>query len=161
MDPQERAEMLNLYVKALGGLPRWAVSQAYDQWERTESRKPTPADIVKLAEARMRPMREELEHRRKSERERQEAQSEHVRPRVDPEVAQRILDEAGMTKDRIGLVRKFPMAGSMEEVDKMDGPEDGALRDWSHGLPDDDPKMVALRKARAESMVIPPLKPIP
>lgn len=161
MDPKERAEMLNLYAKALAGLPRWAVSQAYDQWERTESRKPTPADIVKLAEERMRPVREELEYRRKIDREKQEAKSEHFRPRVDPEAMQRILDAAGMTKERIEMVRRFPMARSMEEAEKLDEPEAGKSRHWSDGLPDDHPEMIALRKARAASLVIPPLKPTP
>lgn len=161
MDPQERAEMLNLYAKALGGLPRWAVSQAYDQWERTESRKPTPADIVKLAEDRMRPIREELEHRRKIEREKKEWQASDGRPRMDPEAMQRILDEAGMTKERIAMVRRFPMAGSMEEAEKLEEPEVGKPRHWSDGLTEDHPEMIALRKARAASIVIPPLKPIP
>lgn len=156
MPADERAKMIDLYARALRDLPKWAVSQAFDDWERTESKKPTPADIRHRAEARMKPVLEELEYRRKEERSRKESMQGGYRPPVDPEKAQKILDDVGLTMKRLNLMRRFPMANSFEEAEALDtpDPESRQGKHWSDGLPPDDPQWEALRKARAASYLI-------
>lgn len=89
-----------------------------------------------------------------------DCEDESPRQPREPESAQQIMDAAGLTQERIKLLRRFPMARTFDEAEKMMEPEQDRGKHWSDGLPDDHPEMIALRKARAASMVIPPLKPI-
>ena len=51
------------WVEALAGIPAWAVGKACSEWVREESRRPAPADIRRLALAKLDRVRAEQAHR--------------------------------------------------------------------------------------------------
>mgnify|MGYP003637906053 CR=1 FL=1 len=63
MDPKTRAAMMDEYPRALGDLPRWAVSTAFDAWMRQHNRRPSPAEIRILAENSIKNITGELARR--------------------------------------------------------------------------------------------------
>lgn len=75
---------------------------------------------------------------------------EPERDRVDGDIATDICNAAGFTPKRFQQVKKHPMANSREDLE----PEPEKKAHWSEGLPDNDPRMVALRKAREENPII-------
>ena len=66
MDISTSDALLENWVDHLAAYPYWVVEYACSRWERTERRKPTPADIVKLASDRVLMCRDELERRYQS-----------------------------------------------------------------------------------------------
>lgn len=58
--------LLENWVDHLADFPYWVVDYACRRWEKMDRRKPTPADIVKLASDRMLMCRDELERRYQS-----------------------------------------------------------------------------------------------
>ncbi len=151
-DPQTKAAVREEFVRALAGKPQWAVQRAFDAWVRTMNRRPTPAEIVLLVERELQPIAEELS-RRRAEQQRIEADREEARRnKVSPEAAARIMAEAGMTEARLLAVRHAPTATRIADLD--DAAELRPVADWTKGLPEDDLRMVALRKARAESFIV-------
>lgn len=151
-DAQTKAAVREEFVRALAGKPQWAVQRAFDQWVKTGSRRPTPNEICILVDRELRPMAEELARRDAERREAEAAREAAQKARVTPEAAARIMAEAGMTPDRLMAVRKFPCALGMDDAVEMDAPQ--PLTDWTQGLAADDPRLMALRKSRAESVVV-------
>lgn len=98
MSAQDKAEMIDLFGRALSRFPKWAVARGFDAWERTATRRPSPGDIAKHAQEAMRDIGEELAKRERQEAERIEAQRG---PRIDPETAQKILAEVGFRPKKI------------------------------------------------------------
>jgi len=150
MNDADRAMMIDSYGKALGSFPKWAVAQAFDEWERTGTRRPSPADLRILVGRKMQPMRDEVDNRAKQELERQE--SEHVRTDDERASGLRSMERAGFTPKRMDAIRKKRMASSEAELYAEDRPD--APKHWSETVAADSPEMVALRRARSENQII-------
>ena len=67
MSAADRADMMDSYRKALSSRPKWAVAKAFDEWERTGTRRPSPADLDKLAGKAMQVLTDEIARRKKDE----------------------------------------------------------------------------------------------
>ncbi len=85
--------------------------RAFDRWERSGQRRPTPAEIVILAEREIEPFKAELKRR-----EPPPLKITDDRPRISPDRAAQIMAEAGFNPERAELFRRFPMARSEDEV---------------------------------------------
>lgn len=145
-------EIRKAYLVALASYPNWAVQKAFDAWVRTGTRMPSPGDIVILAGREVRPIHEEIARRERISREQAEHEARRAASIVTPEAAARIMAEAGMTPERLAAVQRFPMARNLSDADTLDQPK--PIVDWTEGLADDDPRMIALRKSRAASVVL-------
>ena len=76
--------------------------KAFDGWERTSTRRPSPAEIVILAERELKPLAEEL-GRRKADQARADAERQaSAKRRVTPEAMERIMAEAGFRPKQFG-----------------------------------------------------------
>lgn len=140
------------FVRALEGRPNWAVQRAFDRWVKTATRRPSPGEILILIDRELQPLAEELARRKRAYDARVAAEAEVNANRCSPEAAARILAEHGMTAERLEAVRRFPTERILSNAIGMDEPTCPA--DWTVGLPDDDPRLVALRKSRAASVAI-------
>lgn len=154
-DPETRAAVRREFVVALAAYPDWAVQRAFDAWVRTGARRPTPGEIVILVGRELKPMTDELARRERDESQSEEDRQHAIANRVTPDAAARILADAGMTEERLLAVRRFPMARNMAEIEEKATPST-PLRDWTEGLAEDDPRLVALRRSRASSLVCQP-----
>ena len=137
-DPQTWAAIRVAFVRALAGVPVWAMHRAFDEWERTMTRRPTPAEIVILAQRKLAPLTDELAARRKAMREATSV-SAPLEPRCSAEAAARIMAQAGFG----------PGAGRRG----ADAPAQGPWRHPLEGLAPDHPEALALRAARAASTI--------
>lgn len=150
-DPEVRAGVRKLYAKALGDIPSFALLKAFATWERTGSRRPSPAEIRTLAERELKPLGDELARRAQIETDQAAEEAERKRNRVTPEAAARIMQEAGFTEGRIAAIRRFPLSKSQSEaVQKMDDFE-APGEHWSDKADPDGPEWAALRASRAAS----------
>jgi hypothetical protein len=150
-DTATKVEMRQAFVRALDHLPEWAMHIAFDTWERTGTRRPSPAEIVILADRQLQPMRDELNRRKKAEDEAQAEADAKRAARVTPEVAARIMAEAGLTPDRIALVKRFPMARTVKEAREVEDRIGGPEKHWSETAGADDPRWAMLRASRLAS----------
>ncbi len=152
-DAETKAGVREEFVRALAGKPQWAVQRAFDAWARSGVRRPTPGEIVILVERELEPIAKEIARRAANQaaaaRERDAAKKDVV----TDEARARIMAEFGMTEDRLRAVQRFPTARSIGEIDQLAAQK--PLDDWTRGLPDDDPRMIALRASRAASGVVP------
>lgn len=156
MSDMDRAEMLEEFGRALKHLPKWAVSQAFDRWNREQRRRPSPADIVALAGQALRRVTDELAERRRVEA--PPALSAPVRADLSPEAraamaerSQRIIEEAGFTARRLDLLSRAPTARSDEEAEARTA---AFSRHWTEGAAPDSPAMKALHRARATNEIV-------
>lgn len=153
-DPEIKAAIREAFVRALDSVPTWAMHRAFDKWERTGQRRPSPAEIVILAERELKPMADELASRKKAHDEAEAERVERSAARVTPEAAARIMAEAGMTQDRLVAIRRFPMAGSVHEAKAKSAEWDAPTPHWSDTAAPDDPAWVQLRASRAASGLV-------
>jgi len=150
MDAADRAEMLDNFAKALSGYPRWAVSKGFDDWERTMQRRPSPAEIGILASRAVKEITDEL--RRRQPPAQPPSYPSPDRQPISAEAANEILARAGFGPDRTLAVKRFPMAGTIEEA------EEGVKvrkAHWSDTAAPDDPAWRQLRASRAASGLVP------
>lgn len=154
-DPAIKADVRGAFVKALAHVPEWAMNAAFDKWEKSGTRRPSPGEIVILAERELKPMTDEIA-RRKAEQGRIEADEPRAN-RVTAEVAARIMAEAGMTPERLMAVKRFPLAGSVSEAKAKSAEWDKPNPHWSETAAPDDPRWAQLRASRAASTVVPPV----
>ena len=151
VDPQTRAELRQEFVLALSHIPEWAMQRAFDRWVRTASRRPSPGEIVILAERELKPMTDELAQRKRvsdeADAERQAAASR----RVSAADASDIMARAGFTAKRMEAVRAAPMSRSMDEAVEGAAP----APHWSEAAAPDDPRWDMLRASRAASGLAP------
>ncbi|MDZ7904938.1 MAG: hypothetical protein U5N55_03570, partial [Cypionkella sp.] len=143
MSDLDRAEMYEAFGRVLGNLPRWAVSKGYDAWEKSGTRRPSPAEILILAERAIKELTDEVARRGAAKQSEPDRECE----RVSPSVAAEILASAGFGEDRTNLVKRFPMAGSVDEVHQAAKPSPH----WSETAAPNDPRWEALRKSRKSS----------
>lgn len=139
MDMQDRAEMLDSYARALRAWPRWAVAKAFDEWERTRNRRPSPGDLGILAANAVKELTDELARRHPKQPEAPPVE------RVSPEAAAAILAAAGFTPRRMEAVRQSPMALSLETAHQR---AEVTRKHWSDDAAPDDPMWRELLKAR-------------
>ncbi|WP_420023750.1 hypothetical protein ACN9JG_06220 [Cereibacter azotoformans] len=148
MLPEERAAVIDAFGRALAAYPRWAVSAAFDAYEKTGTHRPAPAQIVRLAEAELKRMTDEVSRRKRDEEERAAA----PRPTVDAASASAIMEAAGFTPRRIDAVRAMPMAGTFAEAEeRVDAPR---TLHWSEKAGPDAAEWEALRAARDANPLI-------
>jgi len=151
-DPETKAGVRHEFVRALAGKPQWAVHRAFDAWVKSGVRRPTPGEIVILVDRELEPIAKEIARRAANQaaaaRERDAARKDVV----TDEARARIMAEAGMTEDRLRAVQRFPMARNIGEMEQLAAPK--PVDDWTRGLPDDDPRVIALRASRAASVVV-------
>lgn len=130
MSADDRAEVISLFIKALSQLPRWAVAKGFDAWEKTGHRRPSPGEIVILAERAVKEITDELTLREKELA--RQAAADAVPPPLSPESraeAQRILDRVGFTPKRMAAVREAPMASSLAEAERI--AEKSRMQHWT------------------------------
>ena len=116
LDPETKAGVRESFVRALAAFPLWAVLRAFDTWERQHKRRPSPAEVVMLAEREIEPMTSEIKRRDDLERQKAEYLIEQQRARPSKEAAQEIMARAGFTPQRMQAVRAAPMANSFDEA---------------------------------------------
>lgn len=147
-DPATKADVRQAFVRALGHIPAWAMHRAFDGWEKSGTRRPSPAEIVILAERELKPIAEELARRDRDASEAKAAADERSRNRVSPDAAARILAEAGMSPDRLEAFRRFPMAGSVAEAKDKLADWNATQPHWSDTAAQDSAEWDQLRKSR-------------
>ncbi|AZB63878.1 hypothetical protein EBL87_09065 [Cereibacter sphaeroides] len=148
MLPEDRAAVIDSFGRALASFPRWAVSAAFDAYEKTGTHRPAPAQIVRLAEAELKRITDEVARRERIEEERAAEQ----RPAVDAGSARAIMDAAGFTPRRIEALRATPMAGTFAEAEsRKDAPR--AVH-WSETADPDSEEWRILRASREANPLI-------
>ena len=151
-DPETKAEVRSSFVKALDHIPEWAMNAAFDRWEKTQQRRPSPGEIVILAERELKPMLDELDRRQRLYEAAEAERLDRDARRVSPQAAADIMARAGFTPRRIEAVRANPMAGSLDGA--VEAAKPGAH--WSETAPPDDPRWEVLRRSREASRMMPP-----
>ena len=76
--------------------------KAFDWWERSSTRRPSPAEIVILAERELKPLAEELGRRKADEARAEAERQDAAKQRVTPEQRERIMAEAGFRPKQFG-----------------------------------------------------------
>ena len=150
--PAERAGVLDEFRKALRDLPGWAIKRAFSQWVRTHPRRPSPAEIVLLAERAMEPITNELAARRKAADRQAEEKAEMNRRPMTPDQANAICEIGGFTPKHFEAVRNGPCVRTREELAAR--AITAKVAHWTETEPPDSPKMQALRKSRAKNQLV-------
>jgi hypothetical protein len=145
-DPETKAGVRESFVRALRDLPLWAVLRAFDAWEKSMQRRPSPGDIVILAERELKPITDELKRRQDAEQRAADEERWRTDNRVSAEAAAEIMRRAGFTAKRIEDVRRAPMALTFAEAESAK--DDRAERHWSETAAPDDPRWAVLRASR-------------
>ena len=140
------------FVGALRDKPLWAVIRAFEAWSRTMTRRPSPAEIVILADRELKPIADELRRRDEAKRDEEAWKREEQRRVPTPEEANAITAAAGFTPARMDAIRKAPMALTFAEAEARQ--EDTSARHWSDAADPDGPEWRALRAARAANPII-------
>lgn len=128
MSPEDHRALMREFIGTLVDFPIWALAEACDSWVRQMSRSPSPADLANRAEKAHKREREnliraELDHAEVLAPARQPSppppsiseQTEEERQ----EFAERILRQAGFTKEKSELIKRFPAARSVTEAEDM------------------------------------------
>lgn len=129
MPGRDRAGVLELFGRALRFTPKWAVSRAFDVWERDATHRPSPGNIVKLARDEVERLAAELKHRERLAR---QPEPEPERTVDEKARAEQVLRKAGFTPKRFSAVSRRRMARSEAELYRQDAT---AGRHWSEDLP--------------------------
>ena len=117
MSPQERAQVIDEYRRVLRVFPLWVIEQAFDNASREFQRRPTPGELVVLADRAKRPIADEIARRRKQLEKSDAAHGDQVTDRIGAEDAERLCQAAGFTPKRIDELRRAPMAVSFAEAE--------------------------------------------
>lgn len=152
LDPETKAGVRESFVRALREIPLWAVLRGFDAWERSMTRRPSPGEIVILAQKELRPLTDELALRQRERDRAEQEQRERDEARMSPEAAAQILARTGFTPARMDAVRRTPMAGSFDEAQTR--AEEPAVRHWSDSASADSPEMTALRRSREANAIV-------
>ncbi len=138
-DAQEKADAIDEFGKVLKDYPKWAVSAAFDNWTRTRTRRPSPAEIAILAEDALKPFYAEIKRRNPEE--------EPTNPVVSQDAAERICQQAGFTPKRLASLNRNPMATTFEEAETARPKNEH----WSKTATPDDPRWKILQESRAKN----------
>lgn len=147
-DADTKLGIRQAFVSALESFPAWAMHAAFDRWERTGARRPSPGEIAILASREVAPLYAEIK-RRQAETEARQAPAPNP---VTAEAAARILHSAGFTPRRMDAIRSAPMAATFAEAEsRTDAP---ARPHWSETADPEGPEWAALRASRANNALI-------
>ncbi|WP_423290086.1 hypothetical protein [Neotabrizicola sp. VNH66] len=116
------------------------------------TRRPSPGEIVILAEREIKPIGDELARRRRDHERQEEERAQAAFCRVTPEAAAEICARAGFTPQRIEAMRQAPMAGSFAEAEQRQTETD--FRHWTETADPDGPEWQALRASRASNPLV-------
>lgn len=153
MNAADRAEMIDSYAKALRSFPKWAVAQAFDQWERDKTHRPSPGALVSLAGAAVKRMTDELAQRKRDSEQPKEVKPLNADQKLEADL---IVERAGFTAKRAATLKARPLISSFGEADKVvDKPR---RPHWTESEAPDSPRMQALRQARIDAGMIQPRK---
>lgn len=151
-DPEVKLMVRKQYAQALSPYPSWAVARAFDEWAKSGTRRPSPADLVILVERNIAPYFAELSRREALAQQERDEREAANRRRATPEQREAILREFGMTDDRMQAVKRFPKAATMDEAVAMQAEQaEAPARHWSDTAAPDGPEWAALRAARAQN----------
>lgn len=151
-DPETKAGVRAAFVTALRDKPLWAVTRAFAEWSKTQTRRPSPAEIVILANAQLAPITDELKRRERNEREAEEARQAERRRPPSPEEANAILARAGFTPARMDAIRRAPMATTFADAeDRAAAPPPSRWIDLDNP---DGPEMRSVQAARDANPLI-------
>lgn len=150
--PELRSQIRQAYVRALADIPTWAMHQAFDAWEKTGVRRPSPAEILILAQRKLQPITDELARRQKDHDARIEEERAARSRCPSPEDAARIVDAAGFTPKRLADLRQSPMALTFGEAEAAGAPPKPAH--WTETAAPDSRDMERLRAARAANPLV-------
>ncbi len=158
MSDEDRAAMLDEFGRALRDVPFWAVSQAFDRWVKSRGRRPSPGEIMELANSELSRYSTELENRRQRAEMAAQKPKNKLAPedqRVKAEAAQSILVEAGFDLKRAARLSLNRMATTHDERE-----QDKPARPlhWTKTADPDGPEMKALHKEREGYKVHPKVK---
>lgn len=146
-DADTKLAIRQAFVRALDAFPAWAMHAAFDAWERTMQRRPSPGEIVILAERALAPLVRELNFRKPPE-------PEPPRATPSPEEAERIIAAAGFTPARMAAVKAAPMATTFSEAERHAA--EPKQPHWSEVADPLGPEWAALRASRAKNALIHP-----
>lgn len=148
-DADTRTRLRSEFMLAMSRLPTWACLVGMDEAARTCERRPTPAHVVNLAKAAMRPIQDELARRDRIENQRL---LDDTGPTWDErQRSLRLMEEIGFTPRRLDAVRAAPMARTIEEA----VPEVEVKRPhWSEGQDPNSPAMRQLQEARNANRLV-------
>lgn len=122
-DQAAMAAVAEEFCQALAGRPQWAIERAFDNWQRSRSRRPTPGDICAEVGVILAPFTAELARRRKLAEAQAEFEEASTRDKPTAEMAQVICDRAGFTPQRVAEVTARPMASPAELAACADSPD--------------------------------------
>ena len=149
-DEETRLGVRVAFVTALRGIPEWAMHKAFDVWQRSGVRRPSPAEVVILAERQIAALNGEIKRR---------TPPPPDLPRATPDAAtaEEIMNRAGFTPARMNAVRAAPMAGTFAQAETQ--ARSTARPHWSETADPDGPEWAALRASRAKNRLINPGAP--
>ncbi|MEI4262747.1 hypothetical protein [Roseovarius sp. D0-M9] len=150
---EEWADMYNEFRLALRDMPSWAVENAFHDWMRAHPRRPSPAEIVILAERALRPIKDEIAHRKKEAARLEEQEAERRRAKLTPEEADAICARAGYTPKHFEAVKSARMVRDRADLERV-AEERARTPHWTETVDPDSPEMEALRKARDENPLV-------
>lgn len=152
LDPETKAGVRQAFVRALLPKPVWAVAKAFDAWTRTMQRRPSPGEIVILADREIEPISNELRRREMAEREAEAWRREEQRRIPTPEEANAIMAASGFTPARMDALRHVPQAMTFAEAEeRVAAPP---VQHWSETADPDSPEWRALQAARDANPLI-------
>jgi hypothetical protein len=154
-DPEARAAVREAFVRALAHVPSWAMHRAFDQWERTGQRRPSPGEIVILAERALQPLVREVDDRKRNTEAAAEARraAEEERTPEQRRRAQEIVERCGFTAKMTEAIRKKPGSSSMAEAVEAAGREE-RVPHWTELEPPGSAALAQLEAARAANPII-------
>lgn len=152
MTEQEHAEIVNEYRRALRHHPKWVLAKAMDIAVRSSTHRPTPGNIEAAVNSVRKPIVDEIGRRRR-EAERENSPYSFTEKTVEEKAqAERDLRAAGFTPKRFDMVRRKRMATTEAELYQHDMQD--RVPHWTETVAADDPKMEALRAARAANPIM-------
>ena len=151
--PEEWADMYNAFRLALRDLPAWAIENAFNDWMRAHPRRPSPAEIVILAERALQPIKDEIAERKKQAARIEEERAERQRNKLSHEEADAICARAGYTPKHLEAVSRARMTRDRADLERV-AEEQAKQPHWTETVAPDSPQMDALRKSRAENPLV-------
>jgi hypothetical protein len=152
-DDRTRAGVREEFVRALTGKPQWAVHRAFDDWVRTRTRRPSPAEIVILVNQHLEPISRELANRRKALELQQEDEQARRERRCTKEQAAALMEAAGFTPRRMAAVSSSPMAVSFAEAEEVVEEREEAPH-WTETVEADDERLKQLAESRSNNPLV-------
>jgi hypothetical protein len=140
------------FAKALSPYPEWAMHKAFDQWEKSSARRPTPAEIVIQAAREIKVLTDELRYRERAS-EAHRVPAPECAP-MDATRADEILKMAGFTPKLIEAIRAEPMSITFAEAEERASTP--LAPHWSEVAKPDAPEWSVLRASRAKNALMNP-----